>query len=142
MRSGDSTSAVGKTSALRGAPNSSGAAKIRSGIVFGPAGTPIHNEDPLLVNTVDSRRKRPDAVTSIPNLFLASDYVKTYTDLATMERANEAERRAVNGILATTGVQAAPCALWPLQEPAILAPSKSTDALRYALGLPHILSYL
>jgi uncharacterized protein with NAD-binding domain and iron-sulfur cluster len=45
------------------------------GIVFGPAGTPTQNEDPLLVNTVDSWRRRPDAVTSIPNLFLASDYV-------------------------------------------------------------------
>ena len=52
------------------------------------------------MNTVDSWRRRPDAVTRIPNLFLASDYVKTHTDLATMEGANEAARRAVNGILA------------------------------------------
>ena len=29
--------------------------------------------------------------------FLAADYVRTYTDLATMEGANEAARRAVNG---------------------------------------------
>jgi uncharacterized protein with NAD-binding domain and iron-sulfur cluster len=35
----------------------------------------------------------------IPNLFLASDYVRTHTDLATMEGANEAARRAVNGLL-------------------------------------------
>ena len=42
-------------------------------------------------------------MTRIPNLFLASDYVRTHTDLATMEGANEAARRAVNGILDATG---------------------------------------
>jgi uncharacterized protein with NAD-binding domain and iron-sulfur cluster len=112
------------------------------GIVFGPAGTPIHNEDPLLVNTVDSWRRRPDAVASIPNLFLASDYVKTHTDLATMEGANEAARRAVNGILAISTLWAPKCAVWPLEEPAILAPARANDALRYVLGLPHVLAYL
>ena len=35
----------------------------------------------------------------IPNLVLAADYVRTHTDLATMEGANEAARRAVNAIL-------------------------------------------
>ena len=53
----------------------------------------------LLVNLVDTWKLRPEAVSKIPNLFLASDYVRTYTDLATMEAANEAARRAVNGIL-------------------------------------------
>jgi len=110
------------------------------GIVFGPAGTPIHNEEPLLVNTVDSWRRRPDAVTSIPNLFLASDYVKTHTDLATMEGANEAARRAVNGILSSSTVLAPRCAVWPLDEPAIFAPARANDALRYAFGLPHVLA--
>jgi uncharacterized protein with NAD-binding domain and iron-sulfur cluster len=112
------------------------------GIVFGPGGTPIHNEEPLLVNTVDSWRRRPDAVTSIPNLFLASDYVKTHTDLATMEGANEAARRAVNGILNASGSLMPRCGVWPLEEPAILAGARAQDALRYALRLPHILSYL
>ena len=42
------------------------------------------------------------------NLFLASDYVRTYTDLATMEAANEAARRAVNGILDAAGVRCRP----------------------------------
>ena len=37
--------------------------------------------------------------TRIPNLFLAADFVRTHTDLATMEGANEAARRAVNAIL-------------------------------------------
>ena len=65
------------------------------------------NEEPLLVNLVDTWKLRPEAVTKIPNLFLASDYVRTYTDLATMEAANEAARRAVNGILDAAGSGAA-----------------------------------
>ncbi len=71
-------------------------------IVF-PNPTGAANLEPLLVNTAGSWADRPDAVTRIPNLFLASDYVRTHTDLATMEAANEAARRAVNGILAATG---------------------------------------
>lgn len=61
--------------------------------------TPLINSEPLLVNVVGSHRNRPPAVTQIPNLFIASDYVLTFTDLATMEGANEAGRRAVSGIL-------------------------------------------
>ena len=62
-----------------------------------PNPTEAANLEPLLVNTANSWEDRPDAVTRIPNLFLASDYVRTHTDLATMEGANEAARRAVNG---------------------------------------------
>ena len=76
-------------------------------IVF-PNPTGAANLEPLLVNTAGSWADRPDAVTRIPNLFLASDYVRTHTDLATMEAANEAARRAVNGILAATGSSARP----------------------------------
>ena len=39
-----------------------------------------------------SWEKRPTAVTKIPNLFLAGDYVQTDIDLATMEGANESGR--------------------------------------------------
>ncbi len=35
-----------------------------------------------MINVVNSLASRPDATTEIPNLFLASDYVKTYTDIA------------------------------------------------------------
>ena len=52
---------------------------------------------------MDSWALRPEATTATPNLFFASDYVRTHTDLATMERANEAARRAVNGMLDATG---------------------------------------
>ena len=74
-------------------------------IVF-PNPTGAANLEPLLVNTAGSWADRPDAVTRIGNLFLASDYVRTHTDLATMEAANEAARRAVNGILDATGSNA------------------------------------
>jgi len=94
------------------------------------------NEEPLLVNLVDTWKLRPEAVTRIPNLFLASDYVRTDTDLATMEAANEAARRAVNGILQAAGVSAAPCQLWKLHEPEIFAPWRTLDLARYQQGLP------
>src|SRR5439155_1510702 len=94
------------------------------------------NEEPLLVNLVDTWRLRPEAVTRIPNLFLASDYVRTNTDLATMEAANEAARRAVNGILKASRSNAPPCTVWDLHEPEIFAPWRQLDAIRYARGLP------
>jgi uncharacterized protein with NAD-binding domain and iron-sulfur cluster len=94
------------------------------------------NAEPLLVNYVDTWRLRPEAVTRIPNLFLASDYVRTYTDLATMEAANEAARRAVNGILHAARVDAAPCAIWNLHEPEVFAPFRAYDRVRFRAGLP------
>jgi uncharacterized protein with NAD-binding domain and iron-sulfur cluster len=94
------------------------------------------NEAPLLVNLIDTWKLRPEAVTRIPNLFLASDYVRTHTDLATMEAANEAARRAVNGILQASGVRSAPCEVWKLHEPEIFAPWRALDLVRYQHGLP------
>src|SRR3954454_61245 len=91
------------------------------------------NLEPLLVNTSGSWSDRPDAVTRIPNLYLASDYVRTYTDLATMEGANEAARRAVNGILDASGSSAPRCEIWPLREPAMFGPAKALDRLRWRL---------
>ena len=94
------------------------------------------NEEPLLVNLVDTWKLRPEAVTKIPNLFLASDYVRTDTDLATMEAANEAARRAVNGILEASGSDAPLCRVWQLHEPEIFAPWRELDRIRYGQGLP------
>jgi uncharacterized protein with NAD-binding domain and iron-sulfur cluster len=85
------------------------------------------NLEPLLINTPGSWRWRPDAVTGIDNLFLAADYVRTNTDLATMEGANEAARRAVNGILDAAGSPAPRCEIWDLYEPLITAPARITD---------------
>ena len=108
----------------------------RNTIAPPPAAPTKTNEDPLLVNKAGHRKLRPDAVTRIPNLFLASDYVLTNTDLATMEGANEAARRAVNGIIkAETGNRPKPkapyCRLWTLQEPHELAPLRRFDRQRF-----------
>src|SRR3954451_6191866 len=88
------------------------------------------NLEPLLVNTAGSWADRPEAVTRIPNLFLASDYVRTHTDLATMEGANEAARRAVNGILDASSGAHANCAFWNLNEPALFKPFQALDRRR------------
>lgn len=93
------------------------------------------NAEPLLVNTIGSWAHRPDAVTELDNFFVASDYVRTNTDLATMEGANESARRAVNGILERSNSRERRCEIWKLEEPAIFAPMKAYDRLRYELGL-------
>jgi uncharacterized protein with NAD-binding domain and iron-sulfur cluster len=103
--------------------------------------TEATNLEPLLINTAGSWADRPDAMTRIPNLFLAADFVRTYTDLATMEGANEAARRAVNAILAATNSKARPCRIWKLHEPEVLAPFRALDRVRWQLRLPAILPF-
>ncbi|MGH2841201.1 MAG: hydroxysqualene dehydroxylase, partial [Solirubrobacteraceae bacterium] len=98
-----------------------------------PNPTGATNLEPLLVNTAGSWADRPEARTRIPNLLLASDFVRTFTDLATMEGANEAARRAVNEILDTTGSGAERCEVWKLREPAIFAPARALDRVRWRL---------
>lgn len=93
------------------------------------------NAEPLLVNEVGTWEFRPTAYTQIPNLFLASDYVRTYTDLACMEGANEAARRAVNAIIDATGRRASYAKVWSLHEPNALAPWRKYDRQRYRKGL-------
>ncbi|MDY6997171.1 MAG: FAD-dependent oxidoreductase [Actinomycetota bacterium] len=92
------------------------------------------NAEPLLINTPGSWASRPDAATAIPNLFLAADFVRTHTDLATMEGANEAARAAVNAILDAVGSTRARCDVHRLEEPWVLWPFRQLDRLRWALG--------
>ncbi len=94
----------------------------------------LRNKEPLLVNRVNTWRLRPRAYTAIPNLCLASDYVQTNTDLATMEGANEAARRAVNYLLHETGSDAPRCRIWPLKEPDFLIPFRAFDRERFYRG--------
>ena len=91
------------------------------------------NLEPLLVNTEGSWRYRPEAaLPEVANLFLAADYVRTYTDLATMEGANEAGRRAVNAILDAIGFSDKRCQLWKLQElGGPFAVARMADRFRY-----------
>jgi len=93
------------------------------------------NEEPLLVNRVNTWNLRPEAWCAIPNLTFASDYVRTHTDLATMEGANEAARRAVNRIIEISGVNEKKCKIWDLHEPTLLKPFRWYDKRRYRKGL-------
>ncbi len=97
----------------------------------------MENAEPLLINTKGTWDFRPEAVTGIKNFFLAADYVRTHTDLATMEAANEAARRAVNGILEASGSKAKRCKIWPLSEPLVFAPLRWYDRRRFKKDLPH-----
>ncbi len=94
------------------------------------------NAEPLLVNQSNTWCLRPEAFTRIPNLFLAADYVRTHTQLATMEAANEAARRAVNAILAAAKVRQPTCKLWPLHEPVWLTVWHWHDRRRFRRGDP------
>jgi uncharacterized protein with NAD-binding domain and iron-sulfur cluster len=114
-------------------------AQIKAHLIEHLADGAVINHEPLLINTAGSWAYRPDAVTGIENLFLAADYVRTHTDIATMESANEAARRAVNGILDASGTSAERCAMWELDEPALFKPLQFLDRLRLQRGQPHIL---
>jgi uncharacterized protein with NAD-binding domain and iron-sulfur cluster len=97
----------------------------------------IHiNTEPLLVNRVNSWILRPESYTRISNMFLASDYVRTYCDLACMEAANEAARRAVNGVLNHMKSEASLCELWDVLEPEFFRELRDNDRVRFQKGLP------
>lgn len=100
-------------------------------------GTGVTNADPLFINTVGSYHERPPADVRIQNLVLAGDYVRTNTDLASMEGANEAARRAVNAIVADSGLRAEPCRIREHPEPAFFEPFKAADRVQYQAGLTH-----
>jgi hypothetical protein len=95
------------------------------------------NLEPLLINTAGSWAFRPEARTALPNFFLAGDYVRTHTDLATMEGANESARRAVNALLEACDSAARRCMVWPLREPWVFAPLRWYDRWRFRRGKPH-----
>jgi hypothetical protein len=102
-----------------------------------PNPTEATNLEPLLINTAGSWSDRPEAASDrIDNLVLASDFVRTHTDLATMEGANEAARRAVNAILDRTGSSAERCGVWKLKEPPLFAPFRALDKVLFKLGRP------
>ena len=102
----------------------------------------LRNEDPFLMNSVGSWELRPEASTALVNLFLAADYVRTYSnvDFATMETANEAARRAVNALLKAAGsAQVPPVAMFSGFELPEFARAKDVDRERWRQGLPHVL---
>jgi uncharacterized protein with NAD-binding domain and iron-sulfur cluster len=105
-------------------------------------GVPPTNSSRLLVHPPGSWAIRPEAATRIPNLMLAGDYVRTNTNLASMEGACEAGRRAANAILQRAGSPAAPATIWPLTEPSDFDPWKQLDARLHAAGKGHLFELL
>jgi 15-cis-phytoene desaturase len=101
-------------------------------------GVPPVNHSRLLVHPPGSWNLRPEAGTALANLALASDYVRTFTDLATMEGANEAGRRAANVVLQRAGSTAPTVGVWPLQEPSTFDVWKRLDDRLYAAGRKHL----
>ncbi len=89
------------------------------------------NLEPLFINTASSWASRPQSQTEIDNLVLAADYVRTATDLATMEGANEAARRAVNCILDRAGSSEPRCKLWVPDEPRPFSVHRYRDRNRF-----------
>lgn len=100
------------------------------------AAQPFANAEPLFVNHVGTWSLRPHPESLIPNLLLASDYVQTDTDVATMEAANEAARRAVNAILFRSGAPSPPCLLFPMDMPGSVAVLRNMDRIRFHRGQP------
>ena len=109
---------------------------LDAGIRFAEHGT--ENDSPLLVHPPGSWYNRPQAVLpGIENLFLAADYVRTTTDLATMESACEAARRAVNGLCERVG-RAPSAKLFPMIEDAgrLVRWAKERDRKSWVRGAP------
>jgi len=106
------------------------------------SGVPPVNNSRLLVHPPGSWALRPEAGTKIPNLVLASDYVRTNTDLASMEGASEAARRAANVILQRAGSTAPRARVWPLIEPPQFRRPRKLDAWLYRHGYRHAFEIL
>jgi hypothetical protein len=117
----------------------------------GAGGVRLDNREGLFINTTSSWSNRPAAVlrddSGIANLYLASDYVRTNADLATMEGANEAGRMAARGILEQMGEPPKvrrQVELFDFPEPAPLRPFRVADDILFntpqgpdVAGLPH-----
>jgi hypothetical protein len=99
----------------------------------------VENAGRLLVHPPGSWHQRPDAVLAIPNLFLAADYVKTSVDLASMEGANEAGRRAARGVFRHFGLDESSAKLFAYDTLGRFRRLKRIDQWLHQAGLPHLL---
>ena len=68
--------------------------------------------------------------------------MRTNTDVASMEGACEAARRAVNAILQRVGSPAASVTIWPLDQPADFDPWKQLDARLHTARKGHLFDLL
>jgi uncharacterized protein with NAD-binding domain and iron-sulfur cluster len=132
---------------IKASVNDSGERKLRDedlhswyidpGVKWSKRGRRNSNATPLLVNTVGSWSKRPQARSTIANMFLAGDYVQTNIDLATMEGANESARAAVNALLDAAGSKTERARMFQLYRPPEFEEAKREDARRFRAGQPN-----
>jgi uncharacterized protein with NAD-binding domain and iron-sulfur cluster len=94
------------------------------------------NAEPLFVTTAGAWSARPGPATEIPNLFLASDWLRTSMDFASAEGTNEVSRQAANAILDAVGSSAPRAPVGKPDQPWIFAPLRCLDHVLYAFGLP------
>jgi uncharacterized protein with NAD-binding domain and iron-sulfur cluster len=99
----------------------------------------VHKAEHMFLNTVGSWQNRPEPASTVPNLVLAGDYVRTNIDFATMECANESARAAVNALLERSGFKADPVTVYKLYRPPEFEPAKRVDAARFRRGEAHVL---
>ena len=112
------------------------AAHLDDEVQVGPEG--VENAGRLLVHPPGSWHARPTATLTIPNLFLAADYVQTSVDLASMEGANEAGRRAARGVLRAFGLDDSRVKLFAFEALDCFASLKAIDQRLHRAGLPHL----
>ena len=109
---------------------------IDHSIEFDEQGSVVANHEPLMVNLVNTWNYRPRAYTRIENMYFASDYVQTNTDLACMESTDEAARRATNAIIDASGLKRPHCKIYKFYEPPTLIPFRRVDQVRFNRGQP------
>lgn len=63
-----------------------------------------HREAPLFMNDVGAWTYRPDAATSLPNLYLAGDYCRSAIDLVSMEGAVSTGLLAAEAVRSDAGL--------------------------------------
>jgi uncharacterized protein with NAD-binding domain and iron-sulfur cluster len=112
------------------------AAHLDDEVQVGPSG--VTNTARLLVHPPGSWRSRPEATLAIPNLFLAADFVRTNTDIASMEGANEAGRRAARGVLRSLGMREDAVQVFDIAGPDRFGGLRLLDRGLHAAGLPHL----
>jgi 15-cis-phytoene desaturase len=115
---------------------------VDDGLEDAPAGQGSINRSPHLIHPPNFQAVRVGADIGLDNLFMAGDHVRSNTDLATMEGANETARRAVNCLLDRLGIGNTCQVVDPLSldEPPWLKAIKTIDELRYFLAPSQVLA--
>jgi hypothetical protein len=98
----------------------------------------IGYDDPLPRSYPGTWDDRPQVAGQIPNMFLASDYVKVSFDISSMEGANEAARRAVNALLDRAGSTETRTPVYEAWQPDEWTALRRMDDQRYAQGQPNL----